>query len=342
MARTAPTTYAGISDAAVLATQPILAATHDSILLNCNHIYRYTLPLVVNQDTISYVSGQYCSTNDHAGAVTAFENVLCYVCPVPGANTGQTLACAIWAAAPVGGGFIQVSTLSGAASATATVAGATYTRYVVSGIAVAPGTETIMVAMLANLGGDEIRMSHFSAWLEPGATPLPAGPDSDGWFPQDTTTTPADECLPTHRMQRLAANAAIVAARGGHCMAWSADIRQGRSQIQTAAAVRATPTVPVSYGPLSTKLRVYANAMCDNAAGLVRTWTQDTASADGLELATLPTVAAWGAAKTTSWVNGTVSLTASSTGGAVTLWSQLEGQAAQAATLWGLCIWEEA
>jgi hypothetical protein len=345
MARTAPDTFAGIADASLYPLEPILsgaggAAEWQAAILNSNHVYRWLNPMVVRQDEVS-ATAHYVS-NLQNSTPTAYEFVHAWRIPVYPGLAGQTLGGCVFGRCPSGTGKVRIGTLGTPDTDELAFTSATTERVSFTGLTVdTTGTyDTVTLEIKGDAGGNELRIINVDLWLEEAATPLAAGDDGNGVFPQDDSDGAADKPLPIYRVRRIAQNLEIVAERPGVVMSFADDLRGARSNFNTTSKARSIEKIPVRYGPKATALRVYANGYCNDTAKRLRIWTDQ----DGYDAATeiqLPTNGAWSAAKTTSWVTASLSVFETTTSETTLFHAEIEGSGGNEANLYSLCVFEE-
>lgn len=348
MARTAPDAFAGISDASLFPLEPILSgaggtAEWQSMLLNSNHVYRKLNPVVVRQDEVS-ATADYVSSSQNSVS-TNYETVHVWRIPVYPGLAGQTLGGAVFGRVQGVGeqGNVRITTLGTPANSVLTFTSTTTERQSFTGLTVdTTGTYDAVTLEIKADAGDELRIINVDLWLEESGTPLAAGDDGNGVFPQDDSDGAADKPLPTYRVRRIAQNLEKIAERPGVVMSLGDDLRLARSNFNTLGNLRVIERIPVWYGPKATKLRIHANGYCNDTVNTrLRVWTEQAQYSEALEL-TLPTNAAWTGAKTTSFVTGTVSLNQKPGLSSTWLYAEIEGNGAgNEADLYSFCVWEE-
>jgi hypothetical protein len=348
MARTAQTDYVSIGSADAYPLEPGLASSWDSLAKNCNHAYRYLNPTVINQELRENPSPETFQTQVLAAAP---ELVASYRIPVYGGAAGQTLGGTFWAfqsgAVGVFTGSIRVTTSAGTTTVSVVSAGGPVVMapYSFTGLALATGgaPETVVVDVWTQSIITTLYVSNFTAWLEPSSTPLAAGNDGTGFYPQDTVVAAADQPLPTYRLNRLSDNAALLAEqRPGVALSWSADFNNLlRSGFEAVATLRGIERIPVRYGPKMTEILVYINGWCNDGTKEVAVWT-DQQGRDGAITSTLPNNAAWAAAPTATWTLITVPLQPVDVMGTTFLHVEADGTAINPMNIYGACAWENA
>jgi len=349
MARTAPTDYASISTADTAPIEPIQESEWTSIAKNCNHAYRYLNPNVINQDMRERTT-EVVKTNATSATLQAAYRV-----PVYGGAAGQTMGGTFWAfqsgAAGLFTGNVKVISTAGSVTVPVLSVGGSvaFAPYSFTGLALTTSgaPETITVEMWTVGITVNLYVSNFSAWLEPSGSPLAAGNDGEGWYPQDLTTYVADEPVPTYRVNRLSSNADHLATqRPGVALAWSADFFDlARSGVQVTAAEHVIERIPVRYGPKATTLKVYLTGFCNDGTKKVRVWTDQTGYSNA-QTVSLPNAAAFAAAfpaaPSTGWVDVGVPLDPVASIGHTRLHIECDGSVANPMNLYGACAWESA
>ncbi len=347
MARTAQTDFVTVPSVESYPLEPILASSWNSAILNGNHAYRYLNPTVINQDLRELTAHQTVQTSALVGAP---EVIASYRIPVYGGAAGQTLGGTFWAfqsgAAGAFTGSIRVTTSAGTTTVSVVSVGGVVTAapYSFTGLALNTGgaPESVIVDIWTSSAATTLYVVNFSAWLEPSGTPLAAGSDGAGFYPQDTVTGAADQPLPSYRVSRLSSNAAILAAiRPGVVVAWSADYKVlARAGTEATATLRVMEKIPVRYGPKSTHLEVWINSWCDDGTTEVSVWT-DQVGLDGASSFIPDTNAVWVGDPTGTWRSTTIALNPVSGIGHTRLHVQAEGTVANPMNIYGICVWED-
>jgi hypothetical protein len=346
MARTAPDAFERIDDAAWYPLEPIGPPEEWlAVLRNVNHAVRWLHPVVVRQDTVA-MTDDYITTADNPIGPDTYAIVHVWRIPVYAGEGGQTLGGAVHGRVVAGGdgGTVRISSVGGADSKTMNFSAPAGERQTFTGLSLdTSGTyETITLEIKSDAPLEEMWIINADFWLEPCASPLSAGDDGAGVYPQDDGDGAADKPLPTYRLRRVAENLENIAEeRPGVVLSSSDDFRAARSATWTEDNWRAIERIPVRYGPRSSFLRVHANGWCDEAAARLRVWTDQTGYAGALEL-DLPSAAAWGADPVGSWETGTIPLDPVVGIGGTMLYAEVEGAGAGVEMdLYALCVWEE-